>query len=735
MSAISPEENPNIQTSEIDLDFNFEEKNNSKNLNKMKKNFEKIKFLKELSFDFLHINCGLIYDRTTRTPIPVPYTLLPSPLPAPVADLMWNSNQFVMELYAKVASNHDFLLHIFENFDQNDEFLNMLKKTLKMNYQRNDNPLCLVGRNDYMVHEEDVSNVITSSSSGSISTLNLVSSKNENNDEKNAELSPPTTPLYNPQSLIINKIKYTPQQVEFNTISCGLLSLSQKTQNLHQYLLKNPHLAIDPVDNSDKMRKFGHFFPHRGSNGTADTLSMGISYLEKVLMGNGDEKSDEKNIKNKKVNIFEHLQYFERPAVLFVVQDIEFNVPDQKLIEMSLFQHQIPVIRLTFSQISEQISFIDPVSFEKFDPNDESNTSLGTDFTPPHHRKARGKIALWKGKIPIGVVYYRAGYGPGDFFMSADSGQESDEQNDGNDEQNAEKTSKSIKKSQTIQIYQSLEASLSVKCPNIGLFLSGMKKVQQLLTKRDVLSHFLGQDSAKVDMISGLFAEMYSLQEVNADIGEVGVGNDHNNSKNLASNSIHTNDSVINIKTINGIKNAINHPNDWTLKPMREGGGNNLYGDDVKQNLLQRTVGKYILMKKIKTNPNYSHFLLSHNNNEKKNKIQKDLHFVRNDDNSIWFDENNNVYNEDCEYSKTISEYGIGAGLFGTVNYPNNVENNYVQHNYSQISTNSTINIQHNETYGVLVRVKRFQSNEGGLAIGKAFLGSLIKMPVETINE
>lgn len=48
------------------------------------------------------------------------------------------------------------------------------------------------------------------------------------------------------------------------------------------------------------------------------------------------------------------------------------------------------------------------------------------------------------------------------------------------------------------------------------------------------------------------------------------------------------------------------HPNDFVLKPQREGGGNNLYGKDILQKMNSQTAEElkaYILMQKIKPVP------------------------------------------------------------------------------------------------------------------------------------
>jgi len=51
------------------------------------------------------------------------------------------------------------------------------------------------------------------------------------------------------------------------------------------------------------------------------------------------------------------------------------------------------------------------------------------------------------------------------------------------------------------------------------------------------------------------------------------------------------------------VARALSHPGDFVLKPQREGGGNNLYGEEMVKMLSERPVeerGAFILMERIK---------------------------------------------------------------------------------------------------------------------------------------
>ncbi|XP_075702846.1 glutathione synthetase isoform X2 [Rhinoderma darwinii] len=120
-----------------------------------------------------------------------------------------------------------------------------------------------------------------------------------------------------------------------------------------------------------------------------------------------------------------------------------------------------------------------------------------------------------------------------------------------------------------------IERSRAVKCPDIATQLVGTKKVQQELSRPLVLEKFLPDQPEAVSRIRETFAGLYSL-----DIGEEG-------------------DQTVKI--------ALENPEQYVLKPQREGGGNNIYGHEIKEvlervkNSKERT--SYILMDKIKPQP------------------------------------------------------------------------------------------------------------------------------------
>ncbi|CAB3997751.1 glutathione synthetase-like isoform X1 [Paramuricea clavata] len=140
----------------------------------------------------------------------------------------------------------------------------------------------------------------------------------------------------------------------------------------------------------------------------------------------------------------------------------------------------------------------------------------------------------------IAVAYFRAGYTPKDYYSEKD-------------------WSARLK----------LERSRAIKCPTIAYQLVGTKKIQQVLAEPGVVERFL-DDPEMVARIRKTFAGLFSL-----DNGEEGNKN---------------------------AKMAIENPDRFVVKPQREGGGNNIYGEEIRDVLSKEDNSRtqYVLMEKIR---------------------------------------------------------------------------------------------------------------------------------------
>lgn len=219
------------------------------------------------------------------------------------------------------------------------------------------------------------------------------------------------------------------------------------------------------------------------------------------------------------------------------------------------------------------------------------------------------KKLFYKG-FEVSVVYYRSAYGPSEF-------------------QNAE----------TWECRTMLESTMAIKCPSLLTQLSGAKKIQQLLTNDKHLLTFVNKE------------ETLALKETFCKIHPLDFSAQGQLAKEL----------------------AFNEPHKYVLKPQREGGGNNIYKEDIPgflRSIPEKDWEGYILMELIHPKTH------------------------------------NNVILRNGELLKDgiVSELGI----FG-----------------SYLVNEKSGDILSNETHGHLLRSKTSTSNEGGVAAGYGCVDNL----------
>ncbi len=264
-------------------------------------------------------------------------------------------------------------------------------------------------------------------------------------------------------------------------------------------------------------------------------------------------------------------------ALLMLVQPKERNWFDQMGLFAALSHRGVRVVRATLAEV---------------------------------HQKGKLKNGdLWVGPQRIGVVYFRAGYAPGDL---------------------PDEDSRSARRM--------LEASSAVLVPEASMQLAGTKKIQQVLADSSILSEFVPESVA--DQLKAYFAMMFGLEE------EV---EGRPAREFLAENA-----------------------EQFVLKPQREGGGNNVYGAEIRDFLTSLPTSEdraWIAMKRIEAETAES--LL--------------------------------VVQEQAQSHQSISELGI----FGLLRAQSD-------------------DLRINMPVGHLVRTKASNVNEGGVVAGYACLNSLI---------
>lgn len=165
--------------------------------------------------------------------------------------------------------------------------------------------------------------------------------------------------------------------------------------------------------------------------------------------------------------------------------------------------------------------------------------SLAELATEAEHIGANDELWLTKEQVRVGVVYFRAGYTPDDYPT------------------NKEWEARAF-----------VEHSAAIKCPDVFYHLFGAKKVQQAIAAPGMLRQFCRSDEEEQTLASS-FAGLYALGE--GDDSEI-------------------------------VQRALRDPHGFVLKPQREGGGNNLYDDDLVHALKTMSYeerGAFILMQKI----------------------------------------------------------------------------------------------------------------------------------------
>jgi len=128
---------------------------------------------------------------------------------------------------------------------------------------------------------------------------------------------------------------------------------------------------------------------------------------------------------------------------------------------------------------------------------------------------------LMVGEVEVAVIYMRCGYHPDQYPTQAEW-----------------------------DARLLMERSMAVKSPSIQYHLAGTKKIQQELAKPGVVEGFLKQQDTKSKAVKEIFTGLYTLDQDS--LGD------------------------------STYQKAVTNPARYVLKPQREGGGNNVYGEDIK---------------------------------------------------------------------------------------------------------------------------------------------------------
>jgi glutathione synthase len=224
------------------------------------------------------------------------------------------------------------------------------------------------------------------------------------------------------------------KQVEFNTIASSFGGLSSKVSSLHKHLLS---IGAYPESSSNIIN--AQSLPPSTS---VPGLALGMAKAHKAY-GESTKALP--------------------TCVIFLIQDVERNVFDQRHIEYELnSEHGVQSFRLPFSRVLKETKV-------------DSDRKL-VYFSP------MGKI------FEVSVVYLRAGYAPTEY-----------------------------EDQQAWDARLHIERSAAIKCPSVLLQLAGTKKVQQVLATPNSphLKRFL-PDEKKAAAVLKTFAPIYPLDKSEA---------------------------------------------------------------------------------------------------------------------------------------------------------------------------------------------------------------------------
>ncbi|KAI8940697.1 hypothetical protein NX059_001965 [Plenodomus lindquistii] len=226
------------------------------------------------------------------------------------------------------------------------------------------------------------------------------------------------------------------KQVEFNTIASSFGGLSSQVSAMHKHLCKTDAYpsSVSSIIKEDALR----------SSKSTTSLAKGLAVAHQAY---GAARAS-------------------RPlCVLFVVQDPERNVFDQRHVEYALLENDgVRTFRLPFGETLLHTRL------------DSDRTLL---YTPPSSPSTVYEVS---------TVYFRAGYSPDDYTKEEDW---------------------------TARLH--IEKSRAIKCPSILTHLAGCKKVQQVLATPESphLKRFL-PDAEVASRLLATFAPIYPLDDSKA---------------------------------------------------------------------------------------------------------------------------------------------------------------------------------------------------------------------------
>ncbi|SOS77052.1 glutathione synthetase [Plasmodium sp. gorilla clade G1] len=569
------------------------------------------------------------------------FTLLPHRLDKKLLELCKYSTLLYSELFDNMVCDLSYLLSIFENIKEHDFFvkkmLEVCKKVYGDNSDNSDNSNNSNNSNNFRNIKDDIRCVIGRSDYMTNRNNDIIDDKEKIDDEN-----------INDKDI---------KQIEYNTISVAFGNLSSILFNGHKYILKQIYKEYFPyIGNEEEQKEVNDILDKKFDNNFVQGIITCFKkchdiYISeyKPLLGshkvimmsilheddfNSFDKYKTTNELNK-ININQKALTINEIKLLFESKKLFLNYKDETLIDS--------LKRIKNKEYNPYNEIFKPGKL-LIDLNDIEDI-LNVDCI--NINDILKNINKYERNIfEISVLYFRALYTPNHFNENI------------------------------WKIREMFEFSDAIKIPSLPYQLVGSKKIQMLLLDNDILKKYISLNLNK---------EKKSDEQITKDMTLL--------KKTFAL-------QVDPSQNINAhiIQDAINNENNYLLKPQREGGKNNLHGNQVKQKLMlfydhnkKQTLSHYVLMQRLfpstftaihcRTQEMKNEICTTNISNEQQKK--KPSHLIQ------------------FSPEKSISEFS----LF---------------HNFIFYKNKNILN----EQKGYLVRTKNYTENEGGAICGISSLDS-----------
>ncbi|SOV11879.1 glutathione synthetase [Plasmodium gaboni] len=614
--------------------------------------YERIKLLIKDMIAFLNAESYYIFTNVYRneynidmlyTPRLFSFTLLPHRLDKKLLELCRCCTLLYSELFDNMVCDLSYLLGIFDNIKEHDFFLKKMLEVCKKVYVDN-NSSCSIN-NCYRRNIKDDIRCVIGRSDYMTNRNNDIIDDKEKNDYENID----DKEKNDYENIDDKDIK----QIEYNTISVAFGNLSSVLFKGHKYMLKQIYKEYFPyIENEEEQKEVNEILDKKFDN----------NFLEGII-------KCFKKCHDMYISEYIPLLGSHKIIMLSILHEEDFNSFDKYRTINELNKININIKPLTINEI--KLLFEKKKIFLNY-KNETLTDSLirikNKEYNPYNEIYKPGKLLIDLNDIEdniniinyileniniyqhnifeISVLYFRSLYTPDHF----------------NEE--------------IWKIREMFEFSDAIKIPSLPYQLVGSKKIQMLLLDDNILKKYISLNLNK---------EKKSDEQ---------IMNDMNLLKKTFALQVDPSQNIN--EPI--IQDAIKNENNYLLKPQREGGKNNLHGNQIKQKLMlfydnnqKQTLSHYVLMQRLFP----SCFTAIHCRTQE----------IKNETDTI------NISNEQqkkkpshlTQFSleKSISEFS----LF---------------HNFIFYKNRNILN----EQKGYLVRTKNYSENEGGAICGISSLDS-----------